>query len=261
MNRKYIIGGNWKMNKTIDEAKKFIAEFTGLVANLTKEIDIVLYPSFTAIASAAVASKGKGINIGAQNLYFEEKGAFTGEISAGMIRESGASHVIIGHSERRQIFGESDELVSKKLKTALLKGLKPIVCIGETKDERENGSTEQVLETQLRGSLQALAEPEITDADVDVSSVVIAYEPVWAIGTGLTATPDQAQDAHAYIRGVLSGILGEENANVMRIQYGGSIKPENAAELFSQQDIDGGLVGGASLEPKSLAEIIKSVPI
>jgi triosephosphate isomerase (TIM) len=251
MSLKPIIGGNWKMNKTVQESKAFIDEMLKNLKNLQEKVDIVILPSYMSINAVSTLLKGKKIGVGAQNMYYEEKGAFTGEISAGMLIDAGATYVVLGHSERRKIFNESDELISKKLKMAHEKGLKPIVCIGETREERESGQMEDVLKTQIEGSLKELTEDQML-------GTVIAYEPVWAIGTGLTATPEQAQEAHMYVRQVLASIYGESVAQDVRIQYGGSIKPENAKEIFAQPDINGGLVGGASLDVKSFVEIIKA---
>ncbi|HME51245.1 MAG TPA: triose-phosphate isomerase [Candidatus Lokiarchaeia archaeon] len=251
MKIKPIIGGNWKMNKTVQESKLFIDDLLKNTKNLQEKIDIVILPSYTCISAVSNALKGKKVNVGAQNMYFEEKGAFTGEISADMLIDVGAIYVVLGHSERRKIFNESDDLISKKVKTAHVKRLKPIVCIGETLEERENGQMEEILKSQINGSLSDLTEDQIL-------GTVIAYEPVWAIGTGLTATPEQAQEAHVYVRQVLADIYGESVAQSVRIQYGGSIKPENAKELFDQPDINGGLVGGASLDVKSFIEILKA---
>lgn len=251
MKIKSIIGGNWKMNKTVAESKIFIDELLKNTKNLQEKIDIVILPSYTCINAVSNTLKGRNIFVGAQNMYFEENGAFTGEISADMLIDAGATYVVLGHSERRKIFNESDDLISKKVKMAHTKGLKPIVCIGETLEERETGQMEEILKIQINGSLSDLTEDQIL-------GTVIAYEPVWAIGTGLTATPEQAQEAHIYVRQVLASIYGESIAQSVRIQYGGSIKPDNAKELFVQPDINGGLVGGASLDVKSFIEIIKA---
>jgi triosephosphate isomerase len=250
MKNRPIIGGNWKMQKTISESKLFIEELLKNVGNMQEMVDIVIIPPFTSINTVSEALKGKKIYTGGQNMYFEEKGAFTGEISPGMLLDAGATYVVLGHSERRAIFKESNELISKKVKVAVKKCLKPILCIGETKEERISGKTETVLKEQLTGSLNGITKEEM-------SNIVIAYEPVWAIGTGLTATPAQAQDAHAYVRKLLASTFDESISRKTRIQYGGSVKPENAKELFSQPDIDGGLVGGASLDAKSLVDIVK----
>lgn len=238
------------MQKTIAESKSFIEEFLQKIEDLPEMVDIVIFPPFISIRAVSEALKGKKIYTGGQNMYFEEKGAFTGEISASMLLDAGASYVILGHSERRALFKETSEFISKKVKMAVMRGLKPILCIGETKDERITGKTEMVLKEQLTGSLNGINKDEM-------SSIVIAYEPVWAIGTGLTATPAQAQDAHAYVRKLLAEMYDQGVSRTTRIQYGGSIKPENAKEIFSQPDVDGGLVGGASLEAKSLVDIIK----
>jgi triosephosphate isomerase len=250
MKNRPIIGGNWKMQKTIAESKSFIGELLTKIENMQEKVDIVIIPPFTSINTVSEALKGKKIYTGGQNMYCEEKGAFTGEISPNMLLDAGATYVVLGHSERRAIFKESSELVSKKVKLSVKKGLKPILCIGETKDERISGKTEAVLKEQLTGSLNGITKEEM-------ANIVIAYEPVWAIGTGLTATPAQAQDAHAYVRKLLASMYDESISKKTRIQYGGSVKPDNAKELFSQPDIDGGLVGGASLEVKSLVDIIK----
>ncbi|MFX0102917.1 MAG: triose-phosphate isomerase [Candidatus Hodarchaeota archaeon] len=252
--RKYVVGGNWKMHKTIEECGIFLREFVELVEDYIEKVDIVISPSFIALNHAVNILNGKNIHISAQNMYFEEKGAFTGEISPSMVLDSGATFVILGHSERRKIFGETSNLISKKLATAHEYELKPIVCIGETREEREKGLMEKVLKDQLIQSLATIDKEKM-------KSTIIAYEPVWAIGTGLTATPQQAQQAHEYVRSVLREIFDDATGDEVRIQYGGSIKPKNSQDLFSQPDIDGGLVGGASLDPKLFAEIIKSVPL
>lgn len=238
------------MQKTIGESKAFIIDLLSKIEDMQEKVDIVIIPPFTSINAVSEALKGKKIYTGGQNMYFEEKGAFTGEISASMLLDAGATYVVLGHSERRAIFKESSDLVSKKVKAAVKKGLKPILCIGETKEERVSGKTEAILKEQLTGSLNGITKEEM-------ASIVIAYEPVWAIGTGLTATPAQAQDAHAYVRKLLADMYDDGVSKKTRIQYGGSVKPENAKELFSQPDIDGGLVGGASLEVKSFVDIIK----
>ena len=249
--RKKIIAANWKMNQTIADATTYLDTFLLDVAD-EKRIDIVIVPPFTALAYVSERlSQETNVKSGAQNMHWEKNGAFTGEISAGMIRELFARYVIVGHSERRTLFGETDEIVNKKTKAALAATLVPIVCIGETLTERDAGKVEQVLSTQLRGSLAGIPAKELED-------VVLAYEPVWAIGTGRTATPAQAQEAHAYIRKVLAEISDTATAEKVRIQYGGSVKTGNTAELLSQPDIDGALVGGASLVARDFAEIIKT---
>jgi len=250
MTRRPIIAGNWKMNKNAAETTAFIDEFKSKVSGVDG-VDIVLCPIYTSLAAAVEAAAGSNVAIGAQNVHWAESGAFTGEIPAAVLKDMGVTHVVIGHSERRQYFGETDESVNKRLQAALSAGLAPMVCVGELLEERESGDTEKVLDRQTRGALAGFASGDIED-------VVIAYEPVWAIGTGKTATPEIAQSAHAFIRGVLSEMFGAETAEKIRIQYGGSMKPANSAELLAQPDIDGGLVGGASLEPDSFAAIVES---
>jgi triosephosphate isomerase len=248
--RKKIIAANWKMNQTVADAATYLDHFLLEVAE-EKSIDIVIVPPFTALAYVSERlSKVQNVKSGAQNMHWEKGGAFTGEISAGMIRDLFARYVVLGHSERRTLFGETDETVNKKTKTAIAATLTPIVCIGETLAERDAGKVETVLQTQLTGSLVGIPAKDLAD-------VVLAYEPVWAIGTGRTATPEQAQEAHAFIRKVLSEISDATTAERVRIQYGGSVKPGNTAELLSQPDIDGALVGGASLVARDFAEIVK----
>jgi len=249
--RKLIIAGNWKMNKTVAEALTLVGDLTRDLAAV-KEVDIVVCPPFTALESVSRAVlESKNIKVGAQNMSEHHFGAFTGEICAGMLKEFSVRYVILGHSERRQFQKESDALIAKKALAAHAASLKPIVCVGETLAEREGGLMEKVLETQVRGSLAGLTADQMLET-------VIAYEPVWAIGTGKTATTQQAQDAHAFIRGLLVKIYDDATARKVRIQYGGSVKPANAKELMSQPDVDGALVGGASLESRSLADIIKN---
>jgi len=248
--RKLIIAGNWKCNKTVAEALDLV---TGLKRELAavKEVDIVVCPPFTALESVSREILDSNIRLGAQNFGENGYGAFTGEIAAGMLKEFSVGYVILGHSERRQYQKESDALIAKKAAAAHAANLVPIVCVGETLLERESGITNQVVETQVRGSLAGLT-PE------QVERTVLAYEPVWAIGTGKTATSAQAQEVHAFIRGVLSALHGEAVAKRVRIQYGGSVKANNARELLGQPDIDGALVGGAALEVRSFADIIKN---
>ncbi len=247
--RKPIVAGNWKMNKTVADALALVNGMKGELAAI-QGVDVVLCPTFTALHAVGQAIKGTAIDLGAQNMHAEKSGAFTGEIAADMIREAGCHYVILGHSERRQYFKESDELVNKKAKAALAAGLIPIVCVGELLAERESGKTEAVVGSQVRGSLAGLGANEML-------KTVIAYEPVWAIGTGKTATPAQAQDVHAFIRKVLKEMHDEHIAQSVRIQYGGSVKAANAKELFHMPDIDGGLIGGASLEARSFIDIVK----
>ena len=250
MSRKTIIAGNWKMNKTAAEGKAFVEAFKPLVADVN-DVEIVICPVFTALSTVVEAAKGSNVKVGAQNIHWANNGAFTGEISAEMLKETGVEYVIIGHSERRQYFGETDETVNKRLKSALAAGLISMVCIGELLEERESGKTEEVLSTQIRGGLEGLS-------NEDMENVVIAYEPVWAIGTGKTATPEMAEETHAFVRKVVADMFGAEVADKVRIQYGGSMKPANSAELIAQADIDGGLVGGAALEAESFAGLIKN---
>ena len=244
-----IIAGNWKMNKTISEAVSFASELKDRVAGV-KNVDIVICPPFTALAKIADALSGSNIKVGAQNVCWEEKGAFTGEVSVAMLLEAGCTYVILGHSERRAMFGDTNETVSKKLKAALKNGLLPIVCVGETLEQREKGVTQDVIKGHVHGSLAGLSGEEM-------KKVIIAYEPVWAIGTGKTATRQQAQEVHLYIRNLLSGMCGKEVSDGVCILYGGSVKPENIKDLMAEQDIDGGLVGGASLKPDSFEKLVK----
>jgi len=247
--RKKIIAANWKMNMTQAEASAFVSTFL-LELREPTEVEVVLVPPFTAIAAVnAALGQAQHIKVGAQNMYWERSGAFTGEISPAMLRDLFVRYVVLGHSERRTLFGETDEIVNRKVRAAHEATLRPIVCIGETLEQRERGEVEKVLGTQLRGSLAGLVAKELLET-------VVAYEPVWAIGTGKTATADQAQEAHAFIRQTLAEICDEATADKIRIQYGGSVKPDNANKLMTQPDIDGALVGGASLDPRSFAQII-----
>jgi triosephosphate isomerase (TIM) len=248
--RKLIIAGNWKMNKTVAEALVLVDDLRIELANIT-EVDIVVCPPFTALCEVAKALRDSNIRLGAQDMSEHNSGAYTGEIAAEMLKEFGVRYVILGHSERRQYNKESDELISKKARAAHAASLQPIICVGETLAEREAGQTEKVLETQVRGSLTGLSKDQMVET-------IIAYEPVWAIGTGKTATTAQAQEAHAFIRGLLVKLFDETVARRVRIQYGGSVKPSNARELMSQPDVDGALVGGASLEARSFADIVKN---
>ena len=247
--RKPIMAGNWKMNKTISEAVSFASELKDTVSGV-KNVDIVICPPFTALAKIADALSETNIKVGAQNVYWEEKGAFTGEVSIAMLLEAGCTYVILGHSERRAMFGDTNETVNKKLKAALKNGLLPIVCVGETLEQREKGVTQDVVKGHVHGSLAGLSEEEM-------NKTVIAYEPVWAIGTGKTAAPRQAQEVHLYIRNLLSGMFGKEVSDRACILYGGSVNPENIKDLMAEQDIDGGLVGGASLKPDSFEKLVK----
>jgi triosephosphate isomerase len=247
--RKPVIAGNWKMYKLLGEAIDTVMELKPLIINST-HCEVVVAPVFTALKSVCSRLEGSNIKIAAQNCATEQKqGAHTGEVSAEMIKDTGASHVIIGHSERRQFFSETDETVNLKTKACLESGLTAIVCVGEMLDQRESGKAETVVATQLAGALDSLTVS-------DMKRIIIAYEPVWAIGTGKTATPEQAQEMHAFIRRILSEKQESEVAGTVRILYGGSVKPENIKDLMTQMDIDGALVGGASLEAKSFAEIV-----
>jgi len=246
--RRRVIAGNWKMYKTQGEARAFIAALAPLVAP-AKHCDIVVAPPFTALAAAVEAARGTSIAVSAQDLHWEKEGAFTGEISARMLAEAGCRYVIIGHSERRQLFGETDASVNKKIQAALGTSLIPIVCVGETLQERESGQMQSVLRRQFSDGFAALTAEQF-------SRILIAYEPVWAIGTGRTATPELAAEAHRFLRGLASTALSSELASRLRILYGGSVKPENARGLMAQEEIDGALVGGASLDAKSFAAIV-----
>lgn len=249
--RKKIIAANWKMNMSMSETKSFWDVFN-LEIGKNPHAEIVIAPPYTALQTLGdLLSQSHTVKLGAQNMYFEVSGAFTGEINAAMLRELFVRYVILGHSERRQIFGETDELINKKVKAALKSEMRVILCVGETLEERDAGKEHEVIETQLRGSLA-----DIQTADYE--DIVIAYEPVWAIGTGRTASPQQAQDCHASVRRVLKSLAGAEMADRVRIQYGGSVKPSNAEELLREVDIDGALVGGASLDPRSFAQIVQA---
>jgi len=248
--RKLIIAGNWKMNKTVAEALDLVAGIKRELKDV-KEVDIVVCPPFTALGEVSKAILDSNIRLGAQNMSEHNFGAYTGEIAAGMLKEFSTRYVILGHSERRQHQKESDELISKKALAAHAASLKPIVCVGETLAEREAGQMQAVLLTQVRGSLAGLSKQQMEET-------IIAYEPVWAIGTGKTATAQQAQEAHAYLRALLVKLYDETVARRVRIQYGGSVKSSNARELMSLSDVDGALVGGASLEDRTFADIVKN---
>ncbi|MCI8596141.1 MAG: triose-phosphate isomerase [Clostridia bacterium] len=246
--RKPVIAGNWKMNNTIAAATSLINELKPLVADA--EAEVVICVPYTAIQKAAELTRGTNIAVGAENVAWADKGAFTGEISAEMLKEVGAEYVIIGHSERRQMFGETDETVNMRTVQALKYSLKPIVCVGETLEEREGGKTETVVKRQTEGAFKGISAAEL-------DNVIIAYEPVWAIGTGKTATSEQANETIKYIRSVVAGLYGKATADKLRIQYGGSMNPSNAAALMAQPDIDGGLIGGASLKAADFSKVVK----
>ncbi|MBI3315738.1 MAG: triose-phosphate isomerase [Candidatus Omnitrophica bacterium] len=253
MERKLLIAGNWKLNKTIREALELVTLLKRSIRE-TQTVEVVVCPPFTALSETAETLLESGIQVGAQDIFWEEKGAFTGEVSATLIKEAGAAFVIIGHSERRQYFHETDETVNKKTKAALKNCLTPIVCVGETLAEREADKTFLVITAQLKGGFANFSADEM-------KKVVVAYEPVWAIGTGKVATPAQAEEAHAFIRKELSKAFGSDVAGTLRILYGGSVKPENTSELMSQPDIDGALVGGASLEAPGFTEIVRNAAL
>lgn len=248
--RKFIIAGNWKMNNTGTAAKELAKALVSKTGQIT-EVDIVINPPYTALFPTLEIIKNTNVKLGAQNMHWADKGAYTGEVSASMLTDAGCQYVILGHSERRQYFGETNDKISKKLKTAFASGLTPILCVGEILEERQSGVTEAIIKTQL---IEALAEISREKAQ----NMIIAYEPVWAIGTGVTATPKQAQEVHAFIRNLLAEKYGQPVAEGIRIQYGGSMKPENAEELLKQKDIDGGLIGGAALKADSFASLIET---
>jgi len=246
--RKLIIAGNWKMNKTVSETKVFLKELSVQKLDFNKA-DIVVCPPFIDLTSAVEILRNSSIGVGAQNMHCADSGAFTGEVSPKMLRDAEVEYVIIGHSERRQYFAETDEFVNSKVKSALANKLKPIMCVGESLEQRESGATHETVRTQLLKGLEDI------DA-ADAANIIIAYEPVWAIGTGRTASAADAQDVCAYLRKLLTELYGKETAEIIRIQYGGSVKPSNAEELLSQPDIDGALVGGASLKTADFVGII-----
>jgi triosephosphate isomerase len=250
--RKNVIAGNWKMNNDLKESEKLIVELKNLLQNEKPNCDVIVCPPYTSLSEASKLLKGSQIKLGAQNMHFEDSGAFTGEISASMLKSVGCEYVILGHSERRAIFGESNEMINKKIKKALSAGLKPIFCVGELLEERENGTTNDVVKRQILKGLDGISAE-------DMKNMIVAYEPVWAIGTGKTASPAQAQEVHEFIRDLIEIDYSLEVANELTIQYGGSVKPDNAKELLSQKDIDGALVGGACLKADSFMGIIKGV--
>jgi len=248
--RKFVIGGNWKMNLAGNEASELAKDIVREIGDLNY-VDVVMCPPFTSLHIVGKAIKGSNISLGAQNMFWKENGAYTGEISPSMLLTENCKFVILGHSERRTYFGETDENINRKLFAAQNAGLTPIVCIGETESERKEGITEKVLATQVRGCFDGIPAEKM-------ETVVIAYEPVWAIGTGLTATPDQAQETHEFIRGLLEKEYGADAAQKIRIQYGGSMKTDNCRELLEKPDVDGGLIGGASLKVDAFTAIVKT---
>jgi triosephosphate isomerase len=249
MGRLPFMAGNWKMNKTTGEAIDLVRELKAAISGV-KGVEVAVAPPFTALYAVCKELEGSSIRLAAQNLYWEEKGAFTGEVSPLMLKEVGCHYVIIGHSERRQFFGETDETVNRRIKAALAQGLKVIFCIGETLKEREEGKTFSVIERQVEDGLKNLS-------DKEMKNMVIAYEPVWAIGTGKTATPGQAEEVHRFIRGKIEKLYSREVSEEIRIQYGGSVTPENIKGLMEQANIDGALVGGASLKAESFSKIVR----
>lgn len=248
--RRVIIAGNWKMNKTIGESIDLANSIKRSLYDIP-EIEVVLCPPFTALSDVREVIMETNIRLGAQDCFWEKEGAFTGEVSSEMLKDAGCEYVIIGHSERRQYFGEMNEGVNKKVKSAIKESLKPIVCVGERLEERKSGKTFEVVKDHIENSLSGLSRE-------DMKNVVIAYEPVWAIGTGVNATKDEAEEVHKYIRALLAKMYDEDLAKLVRIQYGGSVKPDNIKELISEADIDGALVGGASLKADSFIEIVKN---
>ena len=247
--RKPIIAGNWKMNKNVTEALELVKDLRFKLADVN-DVEVVVCPPFTALYPVYQFLKGSNIKVGAQNCYFEKKGAFTGEVSPAMLKEAGCTYVILGHSERRQIFKETDELINRKIRAVLSEEMLPILCCGETLEEREKNVTKEVIKKQLTGGLKGFMEDEML-------KMVIAYEPVWAIGTGKTATKEQAQEVHKFIRDLIAKLYSQKTADAVRIQYGGSVKPDNVSILMSEPDIDGALVGGAALEADSFVKLVK----
>ncbi|MBN1307085.1 MAG: triose-phosphate isomerase [Chitinispirillaceae bacterium] len=249
MSRKKFIAGNWKMNTTVDDACRLAQEIVTAVGKAT-DVDIAICPPYTNLSEVSKVIKESAVTLGAQDVHWETSGAYTGKVSCSMLKSVGVTYVIIGHSEQRQYFHETDETVNKKVTAALAAGLLPIVCVGETLDERKSGAMDTVIERQTKGAFRGISRE-------DALKCTIAYEPVWAIGTGETATPKQANDAHIFIRNIYTGLYGDQAASQIRIQYGGSMKPENAKELLAQSDVDGGLIGGASLKAASFLRIVQ----
>ena len=247
--RRPLIAGNWKMYKTPSEATETAKQLVRNVGTVT-DVDMMIAPTFIALSAVFAAIKNSSVGLGAQNLYWEDEGAYTGEISARMLKSAGCQYCIIGHSERRQYFGETDETVNKKIKAAIKAGLQPVFCVGETEKERESGQTLSILDKQIKKGLEGLFSEQL-------DSLIIAYEPVWAIGTGKTATDDQAQEVHRFIRSLVKDNFDQALSDSIRILYGGSVKPDNIASLMAMPDIDGALVGGASLSAESFSQIIK----
>lgn len=249
MSRKKIIAGNWKMNTTVADAVALAKDVVAVVGNVS-DVDVAVCPPYTNLSAVAEAIKGSNVKLGAQDVHWEAKGAYTGKVSCDMLKAVGVTYVIIGHSEQRQYFGETDKTVNKKTKAALAAGLLPIVCVGETLEERESGKMDAVIDRQTKGAFAGISA-------ADAEKCVIAYEPVWAIGTGKTATSQQANEVHVFIRNILKDLYGDATAQKIRIQYGGSMKPDNAKELLAQSDVDGGLIGGAALKAADFAGIVQ----
>tara|TARA_R110002096_G_scaffold324349_4_gene518425 strand:- start:18249 stop:19016 length:768 start_codon:yes stop_codon:yes gene_type:complete len=247
--RRFLIAGNWKMNCGPNEAAELLEGLKNRKSEVSEDVDVLVCPPFVSLSMAVNYLHDTDIQVGAQNFHYEDNGAYTGEISATMLEESGCNYVLIGHSERREYFGETDELVNKKAHKALAHSLVPVICVGETLEERKSGVHFDLVSDQIKIALRGISSTEALD-------VVVAYEPIWAIGTGETASPEQAQEMHAYIRAIIAGIYDEETASAIRILYGGSMKPGNAEELLGQTDVDGGLIGGASLSAEAFSEII-----
>ncbi len=251
--RKNIVAGNWKMNKNLTDSQALITEIRGIIRDEnTNKAEIIICPTSLVLASASKLLDGSTVKLGAQNCHFEDNGAFTGEVSASMLKSVGVTHVIIGHSERRQYFNETNQMLAKKASAAIKQGLTVLFCVGETKEERESNVYFDVIKTQISEGLFHLTVKEM-------ESIVVAYEPVWAIGTGLTASSDQAEEIHAYIRSLIQEKFGDETAENTSILYGRSVKPDNAVELFSRENIDGGLIGGAALKARDFFDIIKAI--
>ena len=249
--RKKVIAGNWKMNNDLTESQNLISKLTGGLSNQKLNCDVIICPPYTSLSEASTLIKNTPVKLGAQNMFFEDNGAYTGEISASMLKSVGCEYVIIGHSERRTIFKETNEMINKKIKKALEHKLKVIFCVGETLEEREKSTTMQVIRSQVENGLKDISEESMAE-------IIIAYEPVWAIGTGRNATPQQAQEVHKFIRDFISNKFSSQTAEDLTIQYGGSVKADNASELLSQPDVDGALVGGACLKADSFIAIIKA---
>lgn len=249
--RRKILAGNWKMYKTVEESAALAKQIVDALKASPSSSEVVICPTYLALDRVSQVIAGSPVLLGAQDMHWESQGAYTGKISGDMLKALGVTYVILGHSEQRAYFHESDETVNKKIRKVLSEGLKPIVCVGETLEERESEITEKVVETQLRGAYAGISA-------LEVLQTVVAYEPVWAIGTGRTASPEQAQEVHHFIRKLMASLYGSTTAEALRIQYGGSMKPENAAELLSQPDVDGGLIGGASLKADAFLGIIAS---